>query len=83
MEIKLEKIVNYRKPYMGKDGKERPSTQLYLVIPLPNDGEKRIAIKPAFGDKRPSDYTYLEMVAKVVTLRPEEDKPQPANTDKK
>lgn len=74
MEIKLEKVVNYRKPYLGKDGKERPSTALYLVFPTPN-GEKRVCIKATFAKDRPSDAWYLDYFATPVIIRKEDAEP--------
>ena len=95
--LKLLKIVNYRRCWTGKDGKERPNVNFYLVLPLPNGEEKRVAIVPAFADKRPSDYTLLDSCAEKVIIKkddplpdapfadenPLEENPQPAKPDKK
>lgn len=71
MELKIEKIVNYRKPYLGRDGKERPSTSYYLVVPFEN-GEKRVCIDAKFAKDRPSDRVILDLVAITVIIRDEE-----------
>lgn len=47
--MKVLKVIDYTKPYKGKDGKERPNTNYYLIETV-NGKDIAIAIRPSFGN---------------------------------
>lgn len=67
--MNLVKIVNYEKPYKGKDGKDHPSVNYYLEFSLATDNgglgkTSRISIVPKF-DKSLRDWYALDTVAEL------------------
>lgn len=72
--IRLEKIVNHNRTYLGKDGKEHPSTNFYLVLPTTDGNEKRVCIRAAFGKDRPSDNVLLDLYSKLVVIAKDDEK---------
>lgn len=66
--MELIKIVNYQKPYVSKlDGKEHPSTDIYLELDTPN-GKERVAIN-AKWPKNYRDRALLDAHSKVEIIR--------------
>lgn len=60
-EMKLRKIVNKDKTYLGKNGREYTAVNYYLVVYV-NNREKLIPIRPCFS----RGYNLLDLFAEVV-----------------
>lgn len=66
--MELIKTVNYQKSYLGKtDGKEHPSTDIYLELDTPN-GKERVAIVVKWP-KNYRDRALLDANCKVEIIR--------------
>lgn len=58
--MKMIKVVDYRRPFTGKDGKVRPSVNFYVESQM---GEKvvRLAIRPSFS----RDYALFDAISNI------------------
>lgn len=56
--MKMIKVVDYNRPFTGKDGKVRPSVNFYVEVMM---GEKktRLAIRPSFS----RDYALFDSIS--------------------
>lgn len=75
--IKFIKKVDYTRPWVGKDGKQRASVRYYLVATI-NGQDYWEAIKPAF--EKAYNWSLVEKLAEVRTVR--EDNPTPSAIEK-
>lgn len=76
--MELIKIVNYKKPYLGKDGKQHPSQNLYLREVI-NGNVINVAIDSPYRGRADlvnflrRDYGILDLLAKVETIGEKSD----------
>lgn len=61
--MKIQKTINYKKPYVGKDGKKHASCNFHIVIEI--DGKKIfINVKPSFSN----DYSMLDAFSEKIVI---------------
>lgn len=65
--MNLVKVVNQKKTWKGKDGKQHPTT-LYFLVVGEEGKEKSIAIKPLFSN----GYPLLDFIADVKIIKNDE-----------
>lgn len=68
--MKILKVVDYTRPYKGKDDKMRPSVNFYIVTTM-GDREMRLAIRPSFS----RDYQLFDAIAQTEIRKPACDNP--------
>lgn len=64
--MKMVKVVDYSRPYTGKDGKTRPSVNFYVVVNM-GEKEQRLAIRPSFS----RDYALFDAISETKIIKSE------------
>lgn len=76
--MELIKIVNYKKPYVGRDGKKHPSQNLYLREVI-NGNVVNVAVDSPYRGRADlanylrRDYGIMDLLAKVEKIGSVED----------
>lgn len=69
--MKLIKIVDHTRPWKGKDGKERPSTNFYIEFDNDSGRTVRVAIRPSFDGAR--DSAMLDSQADIRVIKSDKE----------